>query len=80
MFLFKDGWSLIINRLSFSSSKNILFSIVIGCEWLQNTKWLVTELFVGLTCFFGKWWDTNMFANSYIQMSNNKNTIKQHQK
>ena len=28
MFLFRDGLSLIINRLSFSSSKNLLFSPV----------------------------------------------------
>ena len=56
MLLFKDGLCL-INRLSFNSSKNFLFLCVrilklsYDAEWLQNSKWSATELFLGLTSF-----------------------------
>ena len=75
MFLFKDGLFLIINRLSFNSSKHFLLSHVrilkssSDAEWLQNGKWSVMELFLGLTCFFCKLCNTNMFTCSYIQVS-----------
>ena len=57
MFLFKDGLSLIIDRLSFNYCKNILFSCVRivksskDAEWLQNSM----ELFLGLTSFLVFW-------------------------
>ena len=75
MFLFKNGLSLIINRLSVNSSKNVLFSrfrilkSLQDAEWFLNTKWSATELILGFT-LFGKWWYTNMLTNSYIQVSN----------
>ena len=71
MLLIKDGLSLIINGLFLNSNKNFLFSHVrilkssYDAEWLQDSKWLATELFLGLTfSFFCKWWYANMFTNS----------------
>ena len=51
--------------------KNFLFTchnnkISILIDWLQNSNWSATELFLCSTCF---WWYTNMFTNSYIQVS-----------
>ena len=57
MFLFKEGLSLIIRRLSFNSKRNFLFSLVRTLkfskdgEWLQSNKWLLTALPLGLTFF-----------------------------
>ena len=57
IFLFKEGLSLIIRRLSFNSNRNFLFSLVrtLKCskdgEWLQSNKWSLTALRLGLTFF-----------------------------
>ena len=57
MFLFKEGLSLIIRRLSFNSNRNFLFSLVRTLtfskdgEWLQSNKWGLTALPLGLTFF-----------------------------
>ena len=55
MFLFRDGWALVINRLNFSFSKNCLFSRIRilksseNAEWLENSEWSPKELFLVLT-------------------------------
>ena len=57
MFLFKEGLSLIIRRLSFNSDTIFLFSLVSTLklskdnEWLQSNKWSLTTLLLGLTVF-----------------------------
>ena len=64
MFLFIEGFPLIIRRLFFNSNTNFLFSWVIILqlskdeEWLQNNKQSLTALPLGLTFFL---------VNSYIK-------------
>ena len=67
--------SLILNRLYVSFSKNILFSRFKilkssqDADWLQNSKWSAfKQAVLKLNMFFGKWWYTNMFTNSYTQV------------
>ena len=57
MFLFTEGLSLIIRRLSFSSNTNFLISLIYTLtfskdgEWLQSSRWSLTALPLGLTFF-----------------------------
>ena len=78
IFLFKEGWSLILRRLSFNSNRSFLFFLVRTLkfsnyeEWLQNNKWLLTALPSGLTFFLVN--DDihvliHMLSNSYIKVS-----------
>ena len=39
MFLFKEGWSLIIRRLSFNSNRNFLFSFVRTLKFSKDGEW-----------------------------------------
>ena len=66
MVLFNDGWFLIITRLSFTFSKNHMFSRVniLDAEWLQNSEWSPTEIFLDIIFFLGDCWYTNMFTYS----------------
>ena len=57
MFLFKEGLSLIIKRLSLNSNRNFVFSLVRTLkfpkdgEWLQSNKLSLAALPLGLTFF-----------------------------
>ena len=58
IFLFKDGLSLIIKKLSFSSSKILLFRRVRILESSQHAQWLQMIAYgavLRLHLVFGKW-------------------------
>ena len=62
-------------RLSFSSIKNFLFSLVKtlqlskDSESLQSNKLSLTVLLSLGLIFFSHWWDSDMLPNSYIKLS-----------
>ena len=74
MFLFKEGLSHIVRKLSFNSNTIFLFSLVSTLkpskddEWLQSEKKVANSTTLKLDFVLSQWWHSDMFPNSYIKM------------
>ena len=70
MFLYKEGLCLLINRFSFSSVENFVFSLVgtlnLSKKWQISTKCQVTAKGIALVINFLFWqcWDCHIPSNS----------------